>query len=154
MTRIIRLADLEEDALDPLIHEARVEGFRHLDRLRDEYVSGANRFNKPGEALFGVFIDGEMVGVGGLNRDPYDGDGGAGRVRRVYIRSSCRRDGRGRLLMEAIVGAALGHFSRITLHTDSGDAAAFYQALGFVAVATIPGATHSLSLTEPTSGNR
>jgi hypothetical protein len=50
--------------------EARAEGYRHLDRLADEWGSGAARFNREGEKLVAAVLDGELAGIGGLTLDP------------------------------------------------------------------------------------
>lgn len=55
MMRVVRLTRLKLEELAPLRKRAAQEGFRFLDRLAEEYQSGANRFDGPGEALFGVY---------------------------------------------------------------------------------------------------
>ena len=60
---------------------ARVEGFSFVDRLLTEWSSGKNQFSKPGEKLFGVYRETELVAVGGLNQDAYLADEKVGRLR-------------------------------------------------------------------------
>lgn len=117
------------DAVRPLAELARAEGFRHIDRLLDDFESGANLFDLLGEVLFGVWSEGSLVGVGGLNRDHYVE--GAGRVRRVYVHPSFRRRGVGRELMGRIVEHAQGWFPVLVLKTDTPEGSAFYESLGF-----------------------
>ena len=57
--------------LDQLIVASTRESFRFLERLRDEWDSGANRFDECGEALFVAYFDSSLAGVCGLNRDAY-----------------------------------------------------------------------------------
>lgn len=80
-----RLIDLPLAEIESLLVESRAEGYNFVDRLADDYADDSNRFDKPGEALFGVYADGRLIAVGGLNRDPYLPDANAGRVRHVYV---------------------------------------------------------------------
>src|SRR5215470_17388898 len=95
MTTITRIADLDITALQQLRAESSQEGFRFMERLCEEWLSGANRFDAPGEALFLGFADGAVVGVCGLSRDPYAHDARTGRVRRLYVLPAHRRSGVG-----------------------------------------------------------
>lgn len=45
--------------------------FNMLRRLEENWQRGENRFNAPGEKLLGAFLNGRLVGVCGLNRDPF-----------------------------------------------------------------------------------
>jgi GNAT superfamily N-acetyltransferase len=142
----IRIASLDPAELTALREECRREGFGLLDRLADDYLSGANRFDRPGEALFGIYTGRELVGIGGLNRDPYANDPRVGRVRRVYIAAAYRRRGLGRRLIGAIVAEASRHYDVLVLKTDTARADAFYRALGFQAGAAPGDATHVMRL--------
>ncbi len=72
--------------------EARATNHPFLDRHIADGRSGANRFDKPGECLIGLFDGERLVAVGGLNSDPYDTSGRAvGRLRHVYVAQSHRR---------------------------------------------------------------
>jgi GNAT superfamily N-acetyltransferase len=135
------------DALGPLTEESAGEGFRHIRRLVDEYVNGRNRFDKPGEALFCALRGGAVIGVGGVNRGIlYDGCEAVGRVRRVYVSASCRRLGVGRLVMDAVISHALGHFELLVLRTDNPDADLFYRELGFERAEGDERVTHRMRL--------
>lgn len=147
MQELIRLTELNIDVLKPLHTQAEQEGFRFLNRLAEEYWSGANRFDKPGEALFGIVSEGQLAAIGGLNRDPYEKDFHVGRVRRVYVAPAHRRQGMGRRLMEAIITEAHSHFVQLVLRTDTAQGASFYEALGFQPVSTLENATHTKTLT-------
>lgn len=52
--------------LDQLARESEEEGFRFLRRLRDEYISGANRFSLLGEILLGAYKPSVLLAIGGL----------------------------------------------------------------------------------------
>jgi GNAT superfamily N-acetyltransferase len=106
-------------------------GVRFVRRLVDEWRDGSNRFDRPGEALFGTRLDGRLVGVCGLNVDPYAGDPRVGRVRHLYVLTDCRGRGVGRALVERVIEAARGRFSVLRLSTTNPAAARLYEAVGF-----------------------
>ena len=131
--------------LAPLLRESTHE---FMSRLVTEFENGANRFDRPGEALFGAFAgpvaDSTMIGICGLNLDPYLKDGHTGRVRHLYVLADWRRAGVGRQLVGVVIAEARQHFDQLTLWTN--DAAPFYRALGFVEDDTISKATHHMKL--------
>lgn len=116
-----------------LLAESKHQGFRFLERLINDFESGANRFEEPGEALFAVFIDSLCVGIGGVNRDP-SGNPGLGRVRRVYVSIEHQGNGIGRVLMESIESWSKDHFDALSLFTDTQAASRFYESLGYHSV--------------------
>ena len=73
--------------LDLLSVEAEAEGFEMISVLQDEWRSGANRFERPGEILALATIDGEVAGIGGTTQDFMDS--GWLRMRRFYVRPTC-----------------------------------------------------------------
>ena len=113
-----------------LIEEAPRTGGSFLLRLRDEWESGANRFDRPGEALFGAFDGERLVGVGGLNRDPWQPE--LGRLRHLYVLEAWRGRGAGRALAERILAQASGRFTVVRLRTRAPEAVALYRSLGFL----------------------
>ena len=50
--------------------EAIGEGFRFLTRLINEWHSGANRFDAPGECLMAAYLNQQLIGIGGLQLIP------------------------------------------------------------------------------------
>ena len=84
-----------------------------------------------GEGLWGLVSSTELIGIGGLNIDPYLQDADAGRVRHLYIRQAYRRKGCATLLMNTIIKRAQLHFRILRLFTSNPAAAAFYEQLGF-----------------------
>jgi GNAT superfamily N-acetyltransferase len=109
--------------------EARREGYRFLDRLIDEWSDGSNSFDRDGECLLMVFIGKVPAGIGGLTAEPRIA--GALRMRRFYIHPSARGQGIGRMLADALIGRARQMTTLLTVHSGTGDASAFWQALGF-----------------------
>jgi GNAT superfamily N-acetyltransferase len=143
---MVRLQHLPPGLLAELVAESEAEGFRFLRRLVEEWAGGGNRFELPGEALFAVVSGPRVVGVCGLNVDPYACESGVGRVRRLYVLAECRRRGLGRRLLQAVVAAARGHFRLLRLRTENEAAGRFYESLGFRACAGVADCTHVLEL--------
>jgi GNAT superfamily N-acetyltransferase len=141
---IERLTHLTPEQLAAPIAESEANGLRFVRRLADEWASGANRFDRPGEALFAARDGGEIVGVGGLNVDPYTTDPRTGRVRHVYVLAAHRRHGVGAVLVGEIIAAARGHFHTLRLSTSNPDAARLYERLGFRPRADVARCTHIL----------
>ena len=144
MITVASITDLELDSLDELRAESSREGFRFIERLCEEWASGSNRFNAPGEALFAAISNGQVVGICGLNRDPYASDPRIGRVRRLYVAPAQRRHGVGRALLETVVTHARRHFSLLRVRSEA--ASEFYTAQGFRRIASDKDVTHVLEL--------
>jgi GNAT superfamily N-acetyltransferase len=144
MVTVQRLRDLA--ALTTLIAEGERSGSRFVGRLATEWDSGENRFDKPGEALFVARVDGQPVGVCGLNVDPYADERRVGRVRHLYVMEAYRRRGIGRRLLADVLAAARGPFDRLRLRTTNAEAARFYEAIGFAPCPGEADSTHALDL--------
>lgn len=139
-TRIERLAALPPDF--PALREvAFAEGWRLLRVLEEDWASGALRFNAPGEALLGAWRDGSLAGLVGLSADPYAGEEGAGRLRRLYVGPPHRGHGIGRELVEAAAEAAAAHGFRTLRVRSPPVARRFYERCGFLP-AVLRAATH------------
>ena len=152
---IERLQDLPSDALGALVAESEEAGLRFVRRLLDEWTRGANRFDRPGEALFAARVGGRLVGVCGLNIDPYTAEPRVGRVRHLYVLSAFRRRGVGRHLVTAVIETARGRFDRLHLRTENAGAARFYEALGFRPSGGTADYTHVMELaSERAPGSR
>ncbi|WP_274366241.1 GNAT family N-acetyltransferase [Paenibacillus thermotolerans] len=128
---IRKVNHLDPSTLNPLVASSAGEGFRHLKRLVSEYETGANTFDKVGEALFLAYLNSEVVGVCGLNQDPYSNRKEVGRVRRLYVSPHVRRFGVGRLLMKSVIEEAGKHYKKLVLRTDQPIADQFYRSIGF-----------------------
>jgi len=127
----IRRLAYTPEAFAPLIEEADAAGLAFLSRLRDEWLSGFLRFERPGERLLGAFVDGRLVGVGGMSHDPYQPADGLGRVRHLYVLRAFRRRGIARHLMAEILARAGPDFTTLRLRTNSLEAGRLFESLGF-----------------------
>ena len=145
MPILIEPATILGPDLAPLVAEADAAGYSFVRRLRDAWMSGENRFDRPGETLLTARVDGRLLGIGGLNIDPFAQSPRIGRLRHLYVARDARRLGIGSALVRHILAAAPPHFSIVRLRTDSPDAAAFYVRLGFRPTDEA-GATHILPL--------
>ena len=149
--KISRLSELELVCINPLVEESLSQGFQFVERLVQEYRSGLNCFDQPGEILLKVSVQGEVIGIGGLNRDPYFKNPHVGRLRHLYVASDWRRHGVGRLLVHQIIHEAKQHYQLLTLRTNTLVAAQFYQTFGFKTQPYWEHTTHHLQLGEATS---
>lgn len=148
---IDRAAELPRETPE-LAVEAAAGGFRHVRRLIDDWTDGGNRFDGAHEALFVARGGRIVVGIAGLNADPYAAPGArAGRVRRMYVSAAARRKGVGRQLLAAVVRQASGVFDELRLRTDDSGADGFYRRMGFAMCRSdgLPETTHRMILTPP-----
>lgn len=130
------------DELFSLAQEARSQGQHMVERLQQEWRDETNCFQQAGESVLIAIQDERIVGVCGLNRDPYCVRDDAGRVRRLYVSADYRRQGIGRRLVETLQQRCVGVFTQLRLRTHSPEADVFYQALGFQRVNGDPCCTH------------
>lgn len=126
---------------DVLREEARAEGYKHIERLFDEWQSGANRFGKNDELLLVVYADAELAAIGGITQDPTLKR--TLRMRRFYTRPKFRRQGIGRKLAEALLVDPRDREMPVVVNAGPGDAPAFWESVGFVADAR-DGHSHAL----------
>lgn len=115
-----------------LVQESKEEGVKFLKKLINEYENELNTFNKSGECLYGIFQGEKLIGIGGLNADPYTENNKIGRLRRFYIAKDYRRIGLGKLLLNKLLSHAEKYFKVVVLHTDTKQGDVFYTANGFV----------------------
>jgi len=140
------LQELPPDRVRDLLADSEEAGSCIVRRLVDEWADRINRFDRPGEALFGAWAGGRLVGVCGLNVDPYAGDDRVGRVRHLYVLTPSRRLGVGRQLMEQVIDSAGDRFDTLRLRTHNEAAARLYVGMGFRAVTGAGECTHVLEL--------
>ncbi len=123
-----------------------MEGHSFVSRMVAEWADGSNRFDRVGERAY-VALSGErVIGVGGLNLDPYISDPKVGRVRHLYVSAAHRRASVASMLLDRIVEDARVSFSLLRLRTRNPDAAAFYKARGFTEISGAEFCTHRLDL--------
>jgi ribosomal protein S18 acetylase RimI-like enzyme len=144
----IQQIELPVPGIEQLQTEALEEGFLHIEKLFRDWRSGANRFNEPGEKLYGCMDQATLVAIGGLNRDPFAGRPDVGRIRRVYVRPAWRNRGIGNALIHALVKDARSSFTSLHLHTENPAAARLYERIGFSRLLTAD-ATHVFFLDRP-----
>ncbi len=130
---IIRITDLS-DGIRELAKIASADGHQNIETLVKEFDSGVNRFSKPGEALFGAYDATSILGIGGINIDPYYGLPTVARVRRLFVKPDARRRGVATALMLQIEETGRRHFSGLQLLTNSRTASQFYLSLGYETV--------------------
>ncbi|HEY4286380.1 MAG TPA: GNAT family N-acetyltransferase [Puia sp.] len=128
---MIEVKEIRAIAITQLANEALLDGFTFVQRTIEEWESGLNTFSKPGEKLWALVMEEEVIGIAGLNRDPYTSDENSGRVRHLYIARAYRRNGYARLLMGKIIQEARGRFASLRLFTENPAAACLYEAMGF-----------------------
>ena len=124
--------------------EARAEGHQFLDRLASDWVSGAMRFDRPGEALLVSYSEGVLAAIGGITIDPIVPD--ALRMRRFYVRPAFRRTGIGSEIAQALLERARS-VPVVTLNA-AVQSVPFWETQGFVPQAR-DGHTHIWRETEP-----
>ena len=142
---VLRAAGLPE-GFEELAADAMADGQKLLEVLREDWESGAVRFDAPGEALFVARSGEALIGVGGLTRDPYLREEAVGRVRRLYVLRAARRHGAGRALLAAIIEAGRdAGWPRLRVRAPAA-AFAFYESCGFLRAVGERAASHVMML--------
>lgn len=136
--RLTRVHQIDPLAWAPLLAASEAEGWHMISRLLDEWRSGANRYEQPGESLW-AWIDahGQVIAVGGLNVEPPPGRPGTGRMRRFYVHPDWRSHGLARRLVNAVLTSAQGHFTRLHVNCEGADSASFWTRCGFTSVGNV-----------------
>ena len=137
MIRVARIERLPDD-IEILRAEAERDGVRNVGRLVDDWASGQDRYDRPGEALFAAFDTAATVGLGGVAIEPGQR---AMRMRRMFVRPAWRKRGVGRLLADAMIARGLESADLLTCNAAPPGAAEFWEAMGFHRV-TADGHTH------------
>ena len=138
--------NLPPDLDTELLPESVREGFDHVKWLQQDWQSEKNQFSMPEEAFYVVSSDSRLIGVCGVNFDPYSKDDSVCRRRRLYVHPGFRGKGVGRSLVERAIADARKHFKTIRLRTLDDQAASFFEALGFRELVDQEGATHEMVL--------
>jgi len=129
--QLVRISETLPDEFDDLQNEAAAEGYRFVETLREEWRTGRYHDGDERFALFAAYRDGELAAVGAVTPDPYDPADDLLRIRHVYVRPLCRRDGVGRQLGAALVQQGLALVPRLSLNAADSGAAAFWEGFGF-----------------------
>ncbi|GAA5181990.1 GNAT family N-acetyltransferase [Acinetobacter kookii] len=140
MNITIDKAEQLPEQIKELAKQAQQEGFQFVDRLIEEFESGKNRFDQPGEFLLLGYHDDKLVACGGLNQQWNENeiDSRIGRVRRFYVLPEYRKHGVGKQLLQQLEKEARANFSALCLNTDTKNAAHFYQKQNYVFVENHP----------------
>jgi GNAT superfamily N-acetyltransferase len=131
MPQIIVITNANIMLIKDLLDESVQQGFLFIQKTFDEWNDGSNSFSKPGEQLWGLLLVNKLVGIGGLNQDPYDNNPNTGRVRHLYIKQAYRRRKYATTLLNQIKSTAKPTFNKLRLFTDNPAAGLFYEAAGF-----------------------
>ena len=142
---VVQLAALPAGFGD-LAADAKAAGSRILDVLEQDWDSGAVRFDRPGEALFGAVNGDALLGILGVTCDPYMRDAAVMRVRRLYVLRAARCSGLGRQLVEAAAAQARSAGAARLRVRAPASAFAFYERCGFLRLVGEGAATHVLHL--------
>ncbi|WP_045047285.1 GNAT family N-acetyltransferase [Rouxiella chamberiensis] len=143
MNMIIMNITPDKRGFSRLKEESMSNGFNMLRRLEDNWLNGQNRFDKPGENLLGFYADGLLIGVCGLNQDPYMASVRAGRLRHLYVGVKWRRRQVGKILLREILEGSGRWFDFINTNAPP-SAFAFYERAGFITLADNSTVTHRL----------
>jgi GNAT superfamily N-acetyltransferase len=140
MNITIDKAEQLPEQIKELAKQAQKEGFQFVDRLIEEFESGKNRFDQPGEFLLLGYDDDKLVACGGLNQQWNENeiDARIGRVRRFYVLPKYRKHGVGKQLLQQLEKEARANISALCLNTDTKNAAHFYQKQNYVFVENHP----------------
>lgn len=141
--------ELDLDAIAPLMVSSEREQFNFVRRLVNDWQSEINRFARPSEQLFVAKVASQVIGIGGLNVDPYQRNVRIGRIRHLYVLPEQRRRGVAGNLVQHILEFARGRFDQITLRTDTDVGSKFYESLGFEPTHDSESASHVFVLNQP-----
>jgi GNAT superfamily N-acetyltransferase len=140
---LIQPITLPVSGIQLLQAEAHREGYDFIDTLVQEWATGENRFDGPGELLVGQFHQGLVIAVGALSRDPFLPEDHIGRIRRIYVRPEWRNQGIGRAIVIDLIDRARPSFPVVRLRAENARAARLYESVGFQPISD-PNASHLL----------
>ena len=130
--------------IEGLRQAANAEQIEFVERCYFEWISSENRFDDRGEGFWVAANSfGQVVGMAGLNIDPYLKSSRVGRLRHLYVHPDHREDGIGTALVIEAMRAALVAFKKVRLRTPDERADKFYDNYGFDR-STSETATHEL----------
>jgi len=107
---IKRISDIHSAGLDEILTESKSLGYGMIERLIFEWESGANDFRKENEAFFAYERGGKVLGVGGINEEPYLHIKHYGRMRHLYVLKEWRRNRVGTEIVKATIKLPLNEF--------------------------------------------
>lgn len=135
--QVIEIDDSNIQAIVDLVERNDEEFVRIPRKTTDRWADGTNKFDGPGEKLWGIFDNEKCIATGGLGRDPYVDDETVGRVRGIYVDPQYRKKGLSKVLLHLIIDRAKVNFSTLRLSTKNPVAAKIYESYGFVYIGDI-----------------
>jgi len=146
---VSRVDELPSD-IKPEILEASIrEDFSPIQWLIADWLDGKNQFSLPGESFYEARTQGRLIGVCGINQDPYaESNTKAGRIRRLYVLPEFRRRGVGTKLIMRVVEDAHLHFPEINLRAYDKGSATFFEVVGFIRNDEDSNRTHWMAIEE------
>ena len=144
MISIKPILNLQRADIHQLIDSSREEELHFVDKLRDEWESGINRFKLNGERLLTACDDSKIIGICGINRDPYTRDYKHGRIRRFYILPKYRNKGIGKTMLHNLIDKCT--FNQLNVRTHNDRTGIFYESNGFKKIIGNQYITHTLFL--------
>jgi GNAT superfamily N-acetyltransferase len=132
--QLVRVVGDLPDGFAALRAAAEAEGHRHMTRLADEWMTDPATF----VPLMAAVLDADLVGIGGLTREPQATAPAALRMRRLYLSARARREGVGRTIANALLQEAFDQVTMVTVHAGNNGAAAFWEVMGFAAIQDRP----------------
>ncbi len=149
---IKKITDIHNAGLDQILTESKKYGYGMIERLITEWESGMTDFSDENEAYFAYEEHGEILGVGGINEEPYLRIKEYGRMRHLYVLKQWRRKGIGKGIVNATIEFAKDHYNLMTLMTPKdGSADAFYESIGFKKCDSLERVSHTLVLSDQPS---
>lgn len=133
MLLVKRITVLPPD-LGELVQQSEAEGFAFVRRLESEWNNDSNHFDRVGEFLLAAYLNNKVVGICGLNIDPYVTDPHIARLRHLYVSPAHRSDGLGSILVRQCLENLNPTFKKLRLRVPDRATGKFYEKLGFVAI--------------------
>lgn len=139
--RFIKVTEKKLGIINTLVKDGRGDGHRFVQRIKREWKSGQEKFDKRGEEFLVVKEGGKLVAMGGISVDPYTNRSGVGRLRHLYVRRNARQRGIAERLVKRLLRRSKKYFQIVRLKTENSIAAQFYKKLHFHSVKQ-KGASH------------
>jgi GNAT superfamily N-acetyltransferase len=127
MLQLVRIEGDLPEGFEALRREALEQGHRNMDRLASEWAQDPALFHP----LIAAFLDGGLVGIGGVTDEPARSAEPAWRMRRLYVAEAARRRGVARALVSALQQEAAGQVGLLTVHAGNPEAERFWEAIAF-----------------------
>ena len=68
---IEEIEKLDKSAIHDLLIESESQGYHYLTKMVSQWESGENRFTRDNEKLICFKENGKVIGIGGINEEPY-----------------------------------------------------------------------------------